>query len=131
MTKLIIVDNCTQCPYYYRFQNPKLGRICFKVVVKDPDSGRDSYRGITDTPTDDTPDWCPLQEKIERNTAIKRNFGLAYGPEAKSIVQRICEMGKVESATYVDGVFAIDLVKCDSFLDTLGLVRTVNGAEKK
>lgn len=66
MTKLIIVDNCTQCPYHFRFQNPKLGRICFKVTEKDKETKKEVYRLIESTPKDDIPEWCPLPEKVER-----------------------------------------------------------------
>jgi len=61
MTKLIIIDNCTACPFFYRFQNPHLGEICFKVTNKEQ-----HFRGIESRPKDAVPDWCPLPEKISR-----------------------------------------------------------------
>ena len=73
MTRIIIVDNCTQCPYYYRFQDPKLGRICFRVRDFDKETKRDTYRPLV-TPRDETPEWCPLPEKIERKDKAEKAY---------------------------------------------------------
>lgn len=114
MTKLIIVDNCTACPFYYRFQNPHLGEICFKVTDKDQ-----HFRGIESRPKDEVPDWCPLPERITQ----KPKSGLD-----KETVKLIHGLGRLgPSAQYCDGEFSISLKDWDQILEKVKLERTVTG----
>lgn len=118
MTKLIVVDNCTQCPYHFRFQNPKLGRICFKVTEKDKETKKETYKLIVSTPKDAIPDWCPLNEKITRTVRAKPEYD-------RETVEKICKMGAIPSIPqYCDGVFQIELEKWDELLKTLHIDRS-------
>jgi len=111
MTKLIIIDNCTACPFFYRFQNPHLGEICFKVTDKEQ-----HFRGIESRPKDAIPDWCPLPEKIIKGGKTGHD---------KETVEKVCKMGKISCEfQYDDGRFEIPLEDWDKLLKKLHIDRS-------
>ena len=116
MPKIIIVDNCTQCPYFFRFQNPKLGRIC--LGVKDPKTK--AFRTIR-TAGDETPDWCPLHDKVERPITEKLD---------RYTIKFIQGLGHVDPGPqYCDAEFKLSLKDWDQILKKVRLRRTISGTE--